>query len=512
MRRTHSLLGLIGLILLFFGLVSYLLTGVVEPYAVIHLAAGVVLLGYFLAASFRELGDLLSARSTRYGANMVVYSVLFLALLAGINWLGVRYDRRFDMSEAGVFSLSPQARSVVENLPGEVRLQAFLEGGHDAQIEDLLESFAAASEEIRVELIDPDAQPELAQKYGIRSYGTVRVALGEQSTTVSQPSEESITNALIKVGHAEQHVVAVLQGEGEPDLKDLQSAQGFGELQKELENENYVVRPLFLLQEPGVPDDVDVVVVTAGEKPLLRHEVDALREFLARGGRAVFLVPPETGRELEPLLADYGVKIGQDVVVDEVLRLFQGPQLGLNPLVETYGVHPITEHFRNRTIFPLVRSVAPGETREGLTVTSIAKTSRTSWAETDLDTLFGRGQASLDEKTDRPGPISVAVAATADLSALGRGEGEARLVVFGSAKLANNKYIGMLFNRDLFLNAVGWLVGQEDLVSIRPRSVRASRVQFTEQQATAIFYLSVLALPEVLAMIGLAVWWRRSSL
>jgi ABC-type uncharacterized transport system involved in gliding motility auxiliary subunit len=227
----------------------------------------------------------------------------------------------------------------------------------------------------------------------------------------------------------------------------------------------------------------------------------------------VFLLPPQTGEELAPLLREYGVVLGKDVVVDEVLRLFEGPQLGMNPIVNTYGAHPITESFTERTIFPVTRSVVPlADAPAGLTVTSIAKTSQTSWAETDLENLFGQGQATLEAEEDVSGPVSIGVAATADLAALGRGQGEARIVVYGTAALADNKYLNMVFNRDLFLNTFGWLAGQEELLSIRPRTVRMSRVRFSEEQATTIFYLSVLVLPEILLVIGLAVWWRRSSL
>ena len=107
--------------------------------------------------------------------------------------------------------------------------------------------------------------------------------------------------------------------------------------------------------------------------------------------------------------------------------------------------------------------------------------------------------------------MSIAVAVDADLKQMGVPDGkEARLGVFGSAEFADNQHLeGTYFNRDLFLNTVGWLVGQSDLLSIRPRALRASRVSFTEREGTAIFYLSVLVLPELLLIAGLAVWWRR---
>ena len=88
-------------------------------------------------------------------------------------------------------------------------------------------------------------------------------------------------------------------------------------------------------------------------------------------------------------------------------------------------------------------------------------------------------------------------------------EGIARLAVFGNAMFANNQYLNQYFNRDFLLNTISWLGGEEELISIRPRTMRASRVQFTQEQGTAIFYLSVLILPEILLIAGLAVWWSR---
>src|SRR5262249_33738352 len=147
------------------------------------------------------------------------------------------------------------------------------------------------------------------------------------------------------------------------------------------------------------------------------------------------------------------------------------------------------------TIFRFTRSVTPEEGKPGLTVTSIAKTQATSWGETDLDKLFKESQATLDPDKDLKGPVSIAVAVDAKLKELGLGDGEARLVVIGTAKFAANRNINQFFNRDFFLNSVGWLGSQEELLSIRPRTVRASRIQFSQEQATVIFYLSVLVLP-----------------
>ena len=539
MGRTTSLLGFVGLAALVFGLVALWLTG--DPtslYVLFHLLLGAALLLWFLVTRFRDLGRLLSARSTRHGANMVASSLLFVTLLAGLNWLGVRHNERLDASESGAFSLSPQAKSVLDGMDGEVVLQAFLEGGHGPAVENVLDSFQAGSRKVKVELIDPDKQPELAEKYGVRSYGTVRVvhrtpscsddgarsaAEGEakgadappppcQATTVTQPGEESLTNAVIKVSRAKKQTTCFVEGGGEPDPDDLEDPAGYGQARMALVSENYDVKKVFLARDAKVPDDCDVLAFVGPQKPVTEEEAKALGDYLARGGRALVMASPGTADALEPVLATWGVDLGDDVVIDQVVDLFRGPQKVMDQYVSDYGEHPITKDLRDRTLFRFARSVSPKDGQAGIRATTIARSSSTSWAETDLPRLFQDSKAELDAEKDRKGPISMAVAVEAKLGEPDQGGKEARLVVFGTPKIADNRGIGQFYNRDLFLNSVGWLGSQEELLSLRPRTVRASRVSFDATQATRIFYLSVLLLPELLMLAGFAVWWRRSNL
>ena len=246
------------------------------------------------------------------------------------------------------------------------------------------------------------------------------------------------------------------------------------------------------------------------------HAITAIDAYLKKGKHALFLLNPRGTSELAAYLGQWGVQVGNDVIVDEQLQLLKGRTFTLTPFVTTYGAHPITEELSRRgnalTTYGMSRSVEPQtDGKVGVTPVSLAQTSPNAWAETDLESIFQRQTARLDE-SDRKGPISLAVAVTANLKEMGMTqESTSRLVVFGDTVFANNQYIGQYFNRDLLLNSIGWLIGEEGLLSIRSRSIRASRVQFTAEQGTAIFYLSVLVLPELLLIAGLAVWWRRAS-
>jgi len=254
-----------------------------------------------------------------------------------------------------------------------------------------------------------------------------------------------------------------------------------------------------------------VTALIGPRRALQENELQSLDRYLkTKNGRLLVALRPRGNAELVPFLKEWGVDVGNDVVVDQVVRLFQGPALGLAPMAREYGPHEITRELKQITVFPMVRTVY-GNTagKEGLTAVDLVKTSNSSWAETDLAALFDRNEAALDETADKKGPVSIAVVVDADLSKMG-GQGTARVAVFGSADFAINREIdGTYYNRDLLMNTFGWLAGQTDLMSIRTRTVRASRVSFSQEQATAIFYITVLGLPQLILLAGLIVWWRR---
>ena len=80
MRRTSALTGLLGLVLLAFGIVGYALTsgGFARLFILLNLIGGAVGLIGWLTASWGRLGELAGSRSTRYGANAALYTGAFI--------------------------------------------------------------------------------------------------------------------------------------------------------------------------------------------------------------------------------------------------------------------------------------------------------------------------------------------------------------------------------------------------------------------------------------------------
>jgi hypothetical protein len=188
----------------------------------------------------------------------------------------------------------------------------------------------------------------------------------------------------------------------------MENPKGYGGFRTALESENHITKSVLLATQQKVPEDCNLLIVAAPQKAYLEPEIKLVKDYLASGGRAVFLLAARRGPELGPLLADYGIQVGNDVVVDQVLRLFQGPALGVDrspistggPITEVHtadglSVHPI----RRRRCRQKAGIGSPRSSRPAFRA-----------GPSPISALFNRARHP-DSKTDR-GPISIAVVAT----------------------------------------------------------------------------------------------------
>src|SRR5262245_64312400 len=118
MQRSASIFGLLSLLFLAFGFVAtaFVASPTTDPYVLLNVVLGTALLLLYLVFGLENLRTLIGQRSTRYGAGAVLYSLLFVALVIGLNYLGARHHKRWDLTESGVYTLSPQSQKVVEAL------------------------------------------------------------------------------------------------------------------------------------------------------------------------------------------------------------------------------------------------------------------------------------------------------------------------------------------------------------------------------------------------------------
>jgi ABC-type uncharacterized transport system involved in gliding motility auxiliary subunit len=69
--------------------------------------------------------------------------------------------------------------------------------------------------------------------------------------------------------------------------------------------------------------------------------------------------------------------------------------------------------------------------------------------------------------------------------------------------------LGIQGNKDLFMNTVGWLSQQENLISIRTKEASDRRLTLTATQQNNITWMALLIVPGLVFGSGVYSWMRR---
>jgi len=520
MSALPALLGALGMVGFGFGLLSILLLMFGAPsdpvWMLGNLVGGILLLFAAAVMGFESLRERVTSgearRAGKYGSSALLGTLLLIGMVGTGGWLANRYHVRYDWTEQKVHSLSGQTLQVLAGLEGDVDVLALYSPLDAAPVRQLLDKYAYETERFAVAFEDPAARPDLLERYAIGpeklNPGLVRVSLLGESVEVEQVSEQSITNAIVKISRTSKKRVYVLIGHNERGIEgeDGAARDGYARAADALRNENYEVETLLLAATGTIPEDADALLIPGPTRPLLDVEHDALRAYAASGGAIVVAIDPRAKTDLVDLIDEWGVDLGDDVIVDQSLALFGRATA---PFARDFADHEITRKIPDIVLFNNVRSVRsrPGS---GADFAELVFTGESSWAERNLEQFYAEGTAELSDE-DILGPVSVAVAGTPLVGESVEGEAAKlpRLVVFGDADFASNEFIERYGNRDLFVNAVNWSLGDVEAISIRPNVARASRFALSTQQFQRIRSLSLFVLPEGIAVIGVLTWWSR---
>lgn len=496
-----------GILFLIIGLFAYLVASW-NAWAIAFSAAGFLSLAVWSFIHRRELKESLKRRQLFYGANMVFLLMVILGLIAVANYVSSSYYKRWDLTSNRQFTPSNETAEVLKQLRHRLKITAFFQEGTDSDIRSLLSEYAYISRKVQYEVVDPDKEPTLAKSYGIDTNGVVVLQYGDKTIKTKQADENGITNAIIKLQRSRVITICYITGHGERDLTDKTGEYGYGDFKQALIDQDYRVENLLLSSVSSVPTVCTIVMDAGAVKPFLSSELDTLKSYLENGGYLFIMTDPRTNTGIPGFLSKYGIDTGNNVVLDQVVRLFQGPGIGIEPIVTSYSRGSgITRDFKGTTIFPLVRTVGVVNTgKPGISIIPIAKTSDTSWADTDLNALFSKGTAKFGSN-DIKGPVSVVVAGTIKTE-----KKTARIAVFGTSLIAANKYLSALFDKDLVMNTVSWLAKEENLITIRPKKENNQQMFLTAAQGNMIFYLTVVLIPVLLFFGGILAYIRMKRL
>jgi ABC-type uncharacterized transport system involved in gliding motility auxiliary subunit len=235
------------------------------------------------------------------------------------------------------------------------------------------------------------------------------------------------------------------------------------------------------------------LVLAGPTMPIPEEDIEAVAAWLENGGRMLVMVDPGHAALVNDLLMPWGLQASNRQIVDPRQNLNGSP-----PFIQVsdFTDHPVVRAFRNRfpTAFALASPVSHFETGEGsLFHQELARSSQFSLV------LTPEGRES--------GPFHVA-AASWRRTAGEDSDVETRVVLVGDSDFASSAYLPARANRNFFLNCVGWLSREEELLSIRKLVLGGQAIQLNDQERTIIYLILSLA-PCLLLITGVVVAWRR---
>jgi len=522
-----------GIVLLLAAALLSLLQGPGGILATVLLVAGGAVWTAAVLFSWRQLKGYLALRSARYGLNAFVLSFLVAVILVLVGALAARHAWRVDLTGSREYSLSDKTEKVLQGIRKRVDIYVYFDRAARDPARDLLREYVRRNRLLRLHLEELNKDPERAERFGVSSLGTIVFDAGDKVERIGAVSEEDVTNALIKVSRPGRKKVYFLTDHGEKDIAN-KGVAGYAVVAEALTRENYDPVTLSLTGGGSIPPDCEVLVIAGPKSGYLEHEKLAVQRYLESGRRVLFLFDPRYACGLEFYLRAWGVLVGDDRVVDPSPT---GQLMGRGastPLVNRYGVHPITRQFRQPTYFELVRSVRSWNLYNGRAERIVlAFTGEQSWAESDLIS----SQISFDAN-DMAGPVPIAVAVRLEVTGLNPedesaistskpGEArvdpealssagaaaanESRLVVVGDSEFANNRNFPDMGNGNLFMNCVAWLAQDEDLIAVRPKDPDLRRVALTKAQMGILNLIVLGLLPAAMAIAGVIVTVRRRA-
>ena len=506
LKRYSSFIVYAGLIALIAALASYIMTQQIDTVVQGLALLGTALLILYIVVESGRVRTSLTGRTARYGTNSVLMTAAFIGIMVMLNVLSVNHYRRWDVTATQQFSVSEQTIGILKGLQEPIKVTGFFSTQNQYEVQsadalrNLLTSFQAYTDKLSFQFVDPDVKPGLARQYGITSYGTVVFERGDKRQLTTTVDEQSLTSALLKVARDRIKGVYFLTGHKEHDPND-DTDMGYSLAKGYLEKNNYKVGAINFTITNTVPSDMDVLVIASPQTPLPEQEVKIIGGYLQNGGKVLFMADPGVVDPFGGLLASAGLAMRDDMVIDPASSFPQDPTA---VIVNNYDFPAITKGVAGQISFlPGARSLTKAEgVTKTLTVSPILQSSTASWGQTDYRTAT---QLKSNPAKDAPGPLALAMAVTSS-------NNKSRVVAFGDSELVTNgalKAVRGVANVDLFAGAVNWLGEEEDLISIPPKAPDQRFMMIPPGSSRLIIFASLILLPLVVIIAGVAVWWSR---
>ncbi|VAW63752.1 hypothetical protein MNBD_GAMMA08-326 [hydrothermal vent metagenome] len=446
----------------------------------------------------------------QYRIQHILFIVLLLACIGVAGWLSNEYNVRSDWTAGKRHSLSNSTIELLKQLPFAVKLRSYQTENPTLinAITEILNRYKNNKSDFSFEIINPDIFIKQAKEDNISQYGQTIIEYNGQTERFDNLSEESISNALIRLQRNNKPALLFLSQHGERNIND-NSPAGYKLLAQKLINKGFNVKSFNLISQTLSTENT-VLVLGSINSPLLESEQQKIKQYIHNGGAILWLQDPTPDDSQMNLLNVLNIHFINGVVVDnnqEVNRMLQLSHPAVIPVLE-YKRHPITNKMQNFTLFTTAAAISNyqvSEKNEWLT-TQLLITSETSWVETG-DFI---NNIEFNKEKDMRGPLSIGIAQQRQIKTAEQNTSQ-RVVVIGDTNFIANNNLGHGANLDFILNTFNWLTNNNQLISIAPKNAPDLKLNLSAPAAAVLALTFLIALPLLFFVSGAVIWFKRNK-
>ena len=468
--------------------------------------------------------------------DVVLRTVVVLAVVAMVNYLGSRYPYRRNLSSQTRLELSPRTFSILKSVTNEVKVTLYYdkEDGLYSSISALLNEYRAINSHITVQTADYIRDATTAQQvksaYKLSSaadkseknvvifdcQGRTKIVPGSaladytleevnpkdrefRKKLVAFKGEMMFTSMLLGVTSPKPLNAYFLQGHGEHQVDSADEVSGYLKFAGILQ-QNYIrVATLSLLGTNPVPADCNLLIIAGPTTTIPDAELEKVEKYLEEGGRLLALFSPlERSREsgLERIVAHWGVSVDSGAVRDP-----DQSERGSDVVVSAFTRHPVV----NPVLGSGIQLILPRPVR------AAKPESREADAPKVEEVAFTGEHSFISGNPQQTGRFPVmAVVEKGAVRGVVTERGTTRILVVGDSMLFGNGRIEKWANRDFANCAVNWLLDRTQLLEgLGPKPVTELRINMTQAQLQNVEWILLAALPGAVLLLGVLVWAGR---
>ncbi len=467
---------------------------------------------------FRDLKLSFSGRIFRSGGLSLISVAAALVVVVLINLvvnaLPSTYTK-IDLTQSQVYNISDPTREFLDTVDIPVTIYLVCgAGSEDSLIQDFIQRYADACEQISIKTVDPVLQPDFTAQYtnltlndnsliivsekrakaiDYNDIYTITYTVNEETynyevDTITFNGEDVVTSGIKYVTTDTLPTVALITGHGEAELSD--------EYANYLSLENIAMQELNLLTDEISVDNYACVIIIDPTSDISADEMQKLMNYLDAGGRMLVYTEYSQTKDqpnFAELMAYYGMKSVDGYIVEGDSNYYYQSQYYLMPEI---CEHDITQPLIDSGYYvlcPLTQAIeATGLYRDTITLTPLLTTTDNAWIKQTSEIT-----TTADYVEGEPhGLFNVAMLAEEPTA-----DGDTRVIWYGAYSLLDgdtDQYVSGA-NSDLFVNSVAWLCEQEESVSVHEKDMSynyvtmdSSQIKWWTAVVTAIIPLAVL--------------------